>query len=137
MLTKKKVLALALALTKAGDSDLLEGNSLFSDQTLNTDDIDRVKEIGNIIHDLCRSYSYVNSREHGMVTSIESVRVADMKTKMESSPIRKRERLEALYASIRNLVDDPLSLRRLVREDQLPLVSRIVDLLGALSIPKG
>lgn len=136
MLTKRKVLQLALALAKAGDSDLLKGNSLFSDQALNADDRERVKEIGRIVHDLCQGYSYIHSAAHDLETSTKSASVVNMKIKMESAPARKKERLENLYTSIRNLVDDSMPLRELVREDQQSLVARLVDVLGMLPIPK-
>lgn len=136
MLTKRKVLHLTLALTKAGDGDLLKGNSLFADQALNADDRERVKEIGRIIHDLCQGYSYIHSAAYGLEISTKSASVVDMKTKMESAPARKKERLESLYTSIRNLVDDSIPLRELVREDQQSLVARLVDVLGELPIPK-
>ncbi|HAT40099.1 MAG TPA: hypothetical protein DCS87_00025 [Rheinheimera sp.] len=90
MLTKRKVLHLALALTKAGDSDLLKGNSLFTDQALNVDDRERVKEIGRIVHDLCQDYSYIRSAAYGLEISTKSASVVDMKAKMESAPARKR-----------------------------------------------
>lgn len=136
MLTKKKVLHLVLALTKAGDNDLLKGKSFLADQLLNFDDLDRVKEIGRIVDDLCKGYSYLNSSAYSLEIAAKSASFVNMKTKIESGPIKKIERLESLYSSIRNLVDDSIPLRELVREDQQPLVDRLVDVLGELSIPK-
>ena len=135
MLTKQKVLNLALALTKAGDSDLLSGDALLSDQGLTAEDKDRVREVGRIVHFLCQDYSYVCSTEFTLGVVSKSSSVVEMKMKMESAPPRRKERLESLYFAIRTAINGTVALRGLVREDQQPFVDKLQSLLADLTIP--
>jgi len=136
MLTKKKVLHLSLALTKASDIDLLKGDSLLADQGIGDEDKARVREIGQIVQSLCRDYSYELSPSFRAEVASKSPSFCEMKTKMESSQERKKERLENLYSSIRNSLVGSTVLRDLVRDEQLELVERLDKLLADLAMPR-
>ena len=136
MLTRKKILHLALALSKAGDIDILQERSLLTGQGLSADNRATIREIGQVVHSLCQGYSYLRSAAFGREIAAKSAAVIEMKTKMESDPLRRKERLDGLCAGIRNVSSDMQALQSLVREEQAALVVKLNELLNALTIPE-
>ena len=136
MLTKKKVLSLSLTLAKAGDSDLLHGEEILAGEALDQADKARVSDIGEIVHALCKDYSYVRSVAFEREIAGKSESVTSMKVKIESSPVKKKERSEALFAAIRSIMEEPEAVLALVRQDQRASVDRLVAALGELTIPR-
>lgn len=134
MITKKKVLQLSLALTKAGDIDLLKGGAIFSGERLMVPEQDAVREIASIVHDLCSGYSYIRSPEFLKSTDGKPSSIIDRLTRMEASPSKRTERLEMLYECIRNSADNPAALRALIPENQDSMVARLGDSLMGLNI---
>lgn len=135
MLTKKKVLSLALTLAKAGDSDLLRGEEILAGEGLGEEDKARVRDIGEAVARLCRDYSYLQSTAFAKEIRGKSESFASMKAKMEATPMKKKERLEALYAAIRSLEEDPQYLNQLVSEDQRATAQHLAASLAALTLP--
>jgi hypothetical protein len=136
MLTKKKVLSLALTLAKAGDSDLLCGEELLVTEGLDEEDEARIRDIGEAVAVLCKDYSYLQSTAFAKEIRGKSESFVSMKAKMEAAPTKKKERLESLYAVIRNLEEDVQPLSELVPEDQRPTAQRLAASLAALTLPK-
>lgn len=135
MLTKKQILHLSLALIKAGDIDLVDGKNLFAGYQLTNSDAEKVREIAKIAHTLCQEYRYENSLKFEGEAATKSIDFVAMKKRMESSPIKRSERLNQLYAGIRISIEDPSSLKILVQKNHLPLAERFIELLVSLPIP--
>jgi len=135
MLTKKQVLHLSLALVKAGDVDLANGNDLFVGKGIDGSDVEKVREIVKIVHTLCQEYRYENSLGFDVEIAAKSADFVAMKKKIESSPVKRLERLDRLYSGIRVSIEDPGLLKGLVQKNHLPLVDRFGELLISLRIP--
>ncbi|NHZ36239.1 hypothetical protein [Massilia rubra] len=134
MITKKMVLQLSLALTKAEDIDLLKGGAIFSTERLSAPEQDAAREIASIVHELCTGYSYLHSPEFLKSIDGKSFGVIDMRTKLEASPSKRTERLERFYECIRNAADNPATLRNLIPENRIGMLERLSDLLMAPNI---
>lgn len=135
MITKRKILQLALALTKAGDIDLLKSDTLLYGQGLSNDDEEKVKEIGRIVYVLCKDYSYLLSVDFVLETNSKSSDFVNMKSKLEADPVRKKGRLEDVYSAIRCAVNGVEVLRKLIRQDQQLIAVRLYELLESMAIP--
>lgn len=135
MLTKKKVLSLALTLAKTGDTDLLRGEELLEGEGLGEEDKARVRDIGEAVGLICKDYSYLQSTAFAKETRGRSESFVSMKAKMEAAPTKRRERLESLYAAIRSLEKDAQVLSELVPEDRRATAERLAASLAALTVP--
>jgi hypothetical protein len=134
MLTKGKVLALALTLAKDAESDLIYGNEILAGQGLSDADKARVREVVDIVHGVCAGYSYLRSAAFTKETLGKSESFVAMKIKLESAPPKKKERLDELFAAIRSVQQDSQQLFELVSQDQRGSVERIISSLNALSL---
>ncbi len=135
MLTKGKVLALALTLAKDAESDLIQGEEILAGQGLNDADKVTVRDVVAIVHDVCLDYSYPRSAGFRTETLGKSESFVSMKAKMEAGPPKKKERLEELFAAIRNVQHAPQRLFELVRQDQHASVDRLLASLKTLNLP--
>lgn len=135
MLTKGKVLALALTLAKDAESDLIQGEEIFAGQGLNDADKALVRDVVAIVHDVCVDYSYLRSAAFTSETLGKSEGFVSMKAKMEAAPPKKKERLEDLFAAIRNVQHHPQRLVELLKQDQHASIDRLLASLKTLNLP--
>lgn len=134
MISKRKILQLALALIKSGDIDLLEEDSTLYGQGLSVDDQEKAREIGRIVYGLCKNYSYLSSVAFELETNYKSADFVRMKSKLESDPARKMGRLEDIYDAIRYAANGTEALQKLIRQDQQVMAVKLCELLGSIDI---
>jgi hypothetical protein len=135
MLTKRKLMSMALTLSKAGDANLPSQEGVLDSRDLPNDQNEKVIEICRIVNLLCSEYRFEESPLFAKSVLGKSEELVRAKIRFEGAPLKRKERLEKLYESFRSLASGGAGIDDLIADDKASLVARLRILFSSLRLP--
>ena len=134
MLTKSEILRLLVAYARMRDQELVEDDQVLSLEVCFPKDRERIRKIMKLLVPLRDSFRYTESPEFLGAVAGKSEAVRQMKMKLASDPVRRKEAQDRFDRTLRDLLlsDEVLSLTPAPAHGTL---REIAELVRGLSNP--